>query len=101
VAAAPKRGGTIIIGSGTPPGPLENSINLGIDTIRYLFEIYDPPVNLDLSSEARRRPGSALASKWDISSDGITYTFRLRPNVMFHDGTPFDRERVKWNIDGA
>jgi peptide/nickel transport system substrate-binding protein len=29
----------------------------------------------------------ALATSWTISPDGLTYTFNLRPNVMFHDGT--------------
>src|SRR5207302_11101989 len=29
-----------------------------------------------------------LASSWDISSDHLTYTFHLRPNLMFSDGTP-------------
>src|SRR5437773_9208909 len=38
----------------------------------------------------------ALAHSWDISKDGLTYTFKLRPNVKFHDGTPFNAEAVKF-----
>ncbi len=40
-----------------------------------------------------------LASSWTISSDGLTYTFVLRTDVQFHDGTPFNAQAVKDNID--
>ena len=36
----------------------------------------------------------ALATKWTISPDGKTYTFTLRPNVKFHDGTTMDSTAV-------
>lgn len=42
-----------------------------------------------------------LAKKWDISADGKTYTFHLRDDVKFHDGTKFDAEAVKKNIDAV
>lgn len=42
-----------------------------------------------------------LAKKWDISNDGKTYTFHLRDDVKFHDGTPFDADAVKQNIDAV
>lgn len=40
-----------------------------------------------------------LAEKWDTSQDGKAVTFTLRKNVAYHDGTPFDADSVKWNID--
>ena len=39
-----------------------------------------------------KRIAPALASSWDVSADGLTYTFHLRPNVKFHDGTLADAE---------
>ncbi|MFP4328744.1 MAG: ABC transporter substrate-binding protein [Paracoccaceae bacterium] len=42
-----------------------------------------------------------LASGWEISEDGLTYTFRLREGVTFHDGTGFDAEDVKFSFDRA
>ncbi|KIP51682.1 ABC transporter substrate-binding protein [Leucobacter komagatae] len=40
-----------------------------------------------------------LASAWEISDDGLTYTFTLREGVTFHDGTPFNAEVLKQNFD--
>ena len=41
----------------------------------------------------------ALAESWDISKDGKTYTFHLRKDVKYTDGTPFTAQTVKQNFD--
>lgn len=40
-----------------------------------------------------------LAESWEVSEDGLTWTFKLKSGVLFHDGTPFDAEVVKFNIE--
>ncbi len=40
-----------------------------------------------------------LATNWDISADGLTYTFHLKTGVKFNDGTPFTAADVKWTLD--
>ena len=40
-----------------------------------------------------------LAESWTIAKDGLTYTFKLRKGVTFHDGTPFNAEAVKFSIE--
>lgn len=40
-----------------------------------------------------------LATSWQVSADGRTVDFELRPGVTFHDGTPFDEQAAKWNLD--
>src|SRR6266571_4166841 len=40
-----------------------------------------------------------LAKSWDVLDDGRTYVFHLEEGVKFHDGTDFDAQAAKWNID--
>ena len=42
-----------------------------------------------------------LASSWEISDDGLFYTFTLRSGVTYHDGTAFDAEDVKFSLNRA
>jgi len=39
-----------------------------------------------------------LAKSWVISEDGLTYTFNLHENILWHDGVPFTSEDVKFSI---
>ena len=42
-----------------------------------------------------------LAKSWDISPDGLTYTFHLQSGVKFHDGSAFSAADVKYSLDAA
>jgi peptide/nickel transport system substrate-binding protein len=59
------------------------------------YQIYDSLVGID--SKGKIVP--SLAEKWDTSQDGKQVTFSLRKDVKYHDGSPFDAESVKWNLD--
>jgi peptide/nickel transport system substrate-binding protein len=59
------------------------------------YQIYDSLVRVDPSGKII----PWLAEKWDTSQDGKQVTFSLRKDVKYHDGSPFDAESVKWNID--
>lgn len=59
-------------------------------------QIYDTLVNRD-SESGGFSPG--LAIDWEISSDGLVYTFRLRRDVIFHDGSEFSAAAVATNIE--
>jgi peptide/nickel transport system substrate-binding protein len=52
---------------------------------------------LSVGDDGKYKPGLALS--WDISKDGRAITFKLRKGVTFHDGTPFNAQAVKANID--
>src|SRR2546428_747454 len=60
-----------------------------------MYGIYDSLVRVDPKGNII----PWLAEKWETSSDGKTVTFSLRKDVKYHDGTTFDADSVKWNID--
>ncbi|HLZ69657.1 MAG TPA: peptide ABC transporter substrate-binding protein [Dehalococcoidia bacterium] len=60
----------------------------------YTF-VYDPLVWID---EYTLDPKPWLASSWSISPDGKSYTFKLRSDVKWHDGTPFTADDVAFSF---
>jgi peptide/nickel transport system substrate-binding protein len=52
-----------------------------------------------IDSRGETQPG--LAKSWEISPDGLTYTFHLQTGVKFHDGTPMTADDVKFSLDRA
>ncbi|MFN8593334.1 MAG: ABC transporter substrate-binding protein [Thermomicrobiales bacterium] len=92
--AAPARqdaASTLVFGVGTDIDELDPR---QIDTQEgYIAcaNVYDCLVLYDLGATTIR-PG--LAESWEISDDGLTYTFTLRQGVKFHDGAPFNADAV-------
>lgn len=60
-----------------------------------LFLIFDRLVHMDPKGE----PVPGLAKKWTVASDGLSVTLDLREGVTFQDGTPFNADAVKLNIE--
>ncbi|HEY7791385.1 MAG TPA: ABC transporter substrate-binding protein, partial [Vicinamibacterales bacterium] len=54
-----------------------------------------------VTTTADGRAVGRLVSDWSKSSDGLTWRFRLRPNVKFHDGSPLDAGTVKQSLDAV
>src|SRR5205823_264073 len=44
------------------------------------------------------KPTPRLARSWDVSSDGLTYTFHLQPGVTWHDSQPFSADDVQFTV---
>lgn len=95
-ASAPREGGTIIVGLQAEPTTLDAPQLSDYNTARAAMGMYDSLTHFkDESTEIE--PG--LAESWDISDDGLAYTLHLRKGVKFHDGTDFNAEAVKFNLD--
>ena len=98
--AAAKPGGTLVAGWDSDPGALDNNLDRGAVTRTLLHMVYDRIVERDISVKADFPPfGPGLATSWEVSPDAKVYTFKLRPGVKFHDGTPCDAEAIKFNIE--
>ena len=61
----------------------------------YTAPVYDRLVHRSVDG----KPIPGLAESWSFSADGLQLTFKLRANVKFHDGTPFNAAAVKANIE--
>jgi peptide/nickel transport system substrate-binding protein len=83
--------GLTLAPSGIDPH-VHRSSELGIP----LTSVYDTLVYQDPET-GQFVPG--LAERWVVSDDGITYTFYLREDVTFHDGTAFNAEAVRLNLE--
>jgi peptide/nickel transport system substrate-binding protein len=80
---------------GSEPGNIDPHISNEDETAIVLRQIYDTLVYRDPQQEIIV-PG--LATQWTISPDNLVYTFSLRQNVHFHDGTPFNAQTVADNL---
>src|SRR6185503_8118786 len=65
-------------------------------TLRVTAEIFETLVGT-ANDSTDVVPG--LAESWTTSNDGLVWTFKLRRNVRFHDGTPLDAAAVKFTFD--
>ncbi len=66
--------------------------------VAMLVSVYEPLVYYNPPDSAELlRPG--LATSWEKSADGLSWTFHLRPGVKFHDGEPCNAQAVKSSLE--
>jgi peptide/nickel transport system substrate-binding protein len=91
----PKEPKVLVISS-----PVQYSETFDITTMVYSMEathmIYDTLVSVDTNYEYH--PGG-LTERWEVSEDGTVVTFYLKEGIKFHDGSDFNAEAVKWNLE--
>lgn len=92
-----KYGGHLRIGYSIEPTSLDAVLGRSGGDAYYWHQIYDQLV--DANPDLTPRVRTSLASSWDIADDPPSITFRLREGVTFHDGTAFDAESVKYNVE--
>lgn len=98
VATAPALS-EVVFGLSGDPDTLDPHTTIAGNAWIALCNIFDGLTMLDYSSlEAPVPLIAGLAESWDISADGTAYTFNLRQNVTFHDGTPWNSEAALFNF---
>lgn len=94
----PVRGGTVIFGSHlSEPSSYDCHATASNGPVVRLAPHYSTLLKLDAVRYPEVR--GDLARSWTISSDGLTYEFKLHPNVKFHDGTALTANDVKVSYD--
>lgn len=91
----PLRGGTLIYATDRDPSCLDPHVGGDMPQLFVARQFLDSLVSMDEQGNI----GPWLATSWDVSADGLRYTFHLREDVRFTDGTPFDAAAVKANLD--
>jgi peptide/nickel transport system substrate-binding protein len=86
----------LVYGLTLAPSGIDPHINASSELGIPLTNVYDTLVYQDPDS-SEFVPG--LAERWEMSGDGRVYTFYLRDDVSFHDGTPFDAQAVQTNLE--
>jgi glutathione transport system substrate-binding protein len=94
-AQAPKRGGTLRVSYGNDINHLDFHTGSGYEMMWVAMNVGCGLV--DITPDGKF-VGDA-AESWQLSPDGLIYTFKLRKNVLFHDGTKMDAAAVKFSID--
>ena len=91
----PTPGGTLTYGLATKFDTLDPTVTTFSVVGKLGYHVFDPLVWQ--TAAGKFEPG--LAESWQVSSDVKTYTFKLRKDVKFHDGTPFNAQAVKFTFD--
>ena len=111
-------GGYLYYQSLQPPSP-SPSPSPSPETVDLRVSMYSEPVTIDPHKAAygpdlvtmynlyetlvyplpSGEPEPILAEKWEVSNQGITYTFYLRENAVFHDGTPVEAKDIKFSME--
>lgn len=93
--AEPVAGGTLTLGVTADPAELDPHKTSLTAAWHVIEHVYDTLVTTDQTLS----PAPRLAETWDISDDGLVYTFSLRQGAMFHNGREFVADDVKYSFE--
>jgi len=79
------------------PPTLDPHLTTDATSAQIIVEVFGGLVTID----SELNVVADLAESWDISPDGLVYTFRIRPDATFHNGKPVTAEDVRWSLERA
>lgn len=74
-------------------------LNAAFNTAIMVQQISTKMLDGLLTYDKKFDPAPALATEWKVADDGLSISFKLRPNVKWHDGAPFSSADVKYTIE--
>ena len=94
-AADPQPGGTLNLVLNYEPPALIALTTVATPALSVSAKVTEGLLSYDFDLN----PQPQLATQWEVSSDGLRYTFHLRPNVKWHDGQDFTSADVAFSIE--
>lgn len=91
-------GGVLVIGESSDISTLNGLLTNDAPTIYVTGAIFESLIGI---SPVDGRPVPGLADSWDVSADGLTYTFHLNKDAKFHDGVDVTAQDVVFSFDAA
>ena len=90
------RGGTLVFAGASDPVVLDPALVSDGESLRVIRQIFEGLMTVKAGSSAVI---PHLATRYSVSRNGLNWTFRLRRNVRFHDGTQFNAAAVCFNFN--
>lgn len=90
-----KYGGTLVAAFSADPGGFDPARGPSGMSHVVIEQVYGTLLNLD----ADAKPYAGLAESWSQSSDGLTWTFKLRPGLTFHNGEALTADDVVFTFE--
>ncbi|GAC1419026.1 MAG: ABC transporter substrate-binding protein [Candidatus Velthaea sp.] len=96
-APGPKHGGTFVFAISGDPATLNPGLTTGVEALATDCKMFSGLLWHDREGKNH----GELAEKWFAADDGATYTFKLRHDVHWHDGKPFNAADVKYTFENV
>ena len=90
----PQRGGTLVMVVQPEPPTLAAYQSTAGPVGQVTTKVFEGLLEYDFNL----KPQPSLAQSWTVSPDGLTVTFKLQPDVKFHDGKPFTSDDVRFSV---
>lgn len=97
LAQTPRTGGTLVVASDGDPDTLDCHAGVSSKVLHRLAPSYSTLIRI--SEENYPEIEGDVAKSWNVSDDGLTYTFELNEGISFHDGTALTSADVKATLD--
>ena len=83
-----EEGNHLVVQLGPDPETMDPALNSAIDASNMIIHLFEPLLNIDKDNNVI----GGMAETWEVSEDGLTYTFHLRDGLKWSDGSEFTSE---------
>jgi peptide/nickel transport system substrate-binding protein len=98
-AQSPRNGGELVFPVPSEPPSYDGHREETFGLIHPIAPFYNTLLRVDPNDKSGTKPAPSLAESWTVSKDSLSYTFKLRSGVKFHDGSDLTSRDVKASYD--